>query len=183
MEGARVINSNEIVEQKLERIRMVLPQVDLDEFQAVDFVEGSRLAGSGLYQLHVEAETFAKLIEAAVNRIAGFGSTSAASGTLAALGLALPCRRSRNNGKAVLGNGLLHKSGDISGKLGRSFWRIDGERQYQHTGRGGIGHACQSEKAEYQTSQTRKNFAHRALQISVQGCGPDWPQVPGYASL
>ena len=43
MEGARVINSNEIVEQKLERIRMVLPQVDLDEFQAVDFVEGSRL--------------------------------------------------------------------------------------------------------------------------------------------
>ena len=43
MEGARVIHSNEIVEQKLERIRMVLPQVDLDEFQAVDFVEGSRL--------------------------------------------------------------------------------------------------------------------------------------------
>ncbi len=43
MEGARVINSNEIVEQKLERIRMVLPQVDLDEFQAVDFVEGSQL--------------------------------------------------------------------------------------------------------------------------------------------
>ena len=43
MEGARVINSNEIVEQKLERIRMVLSQVDLDEFQAVDFVEGSRL--------------------------------------------------------------------------------------------------------------------------------------------
>lgn len=43
MEGARVINSNEIVEQKLERIRAVLPQVDLDEFQAVDFVEGSRL--------------------------------------------------------------------------------------------------------------------------------------------
>lgn len=43
MEGARVINSNEIVEQKLERIRMVLPQVNLDEFQAVDIVEGSNL--------------------------------------------------------------------------------------------------------------------------------------------
>ena len=43
MEGARVINSNEIVEQKLERIRMVLPQVNLDEFQAVDVVEGSNL--------------------------------------------------------------------------------------------------------------------------------------------
>jgi len=43
MEGTRVIHSNEIVEQKLERIRMVLPQVDLDEFQAVDFAEGSRL--------------------------------------------------------------------------------------------------------------------------------------------
>lgn len=43
MEGARVIRSNEIVEEKLERIRKVLPQVDLDEFQAVDFVEGSRL--------------------------------------------------------------------------------------------------------------------------------------------
>ncbi len=43
MEGARVINSNEIVEQKLERIRMVLSQVNLDEFQAVDIVEGSNL--------------------------------------------------------------------------------------------------------------------------------------------
>jgi len=43
MEGARVIRSNEIVEQKLERIRMVLPQVNLDEFQSVDLAEGNRL--------------------------------------------------------------------------------------------------------------------------------------------
>lgn len=42
-EGARVINSNELVEQKLERIRMVLPQVNLDEFQTVDLVESSNL--------------------------------------------------------------------------------------------------------------------------------------------
>lgn len=43
MEGARVIRSNDIVEQKLERIRMVLPQVEPDEFHAVDFVQGSQL--------------------------------------------------------------------------------------------------------------------------------------------
>ncbi len=43
MEGARVINSNEIVEQKLERIRKVLPQVDLDGFQTVGPVESSNL--------------------------------------------------------------------------------------------------------------------------------------------
>lgn len=40
-EGARVINSNDIVAQKLERIRMVLPDVNLNGFQAVDLSEGS----------------------------------------------------------------------------------------------------------------------------------------------
>lgn len=56
MEGARVINSNEIVEQKLERIRMVFPQVDLDEFQAVNFVEGNRLLEDPLDALTAEFE-------------------------------------------------------------------------------------------------------------------------------
>lgn len=39
-EGARVINTNDMVARKLERIRMVLPDVNLDEFQAVNLAEG-----------------------------------------------------------------------------------------------------------------------------------------------
>ena len=40
-EGARVINTNDMIAQKLERIRMVLPDVNLDGFQAVNLAEGS----------------------------------------------------------------------------------------------------------------------------------------------
>lgn len=43
VEGARVIDSNEMVAQKLERIRMVLPDVNLDNFQAINPVEASDL--------------------------------------------------------------------------------------------------------------------------------------------
>jgi len=40
-EGARVIHSNEMIEKKLERIRMVLPDVDVSGFQNIDLREGS----------------------------------------------------------------------------------------------------------------------------------------------
>ena len=40
-EGARVIHSNEMIEKKLERIRMVLPDVDVPGFQDIDLREGS----------------------------------------------------------------------------------------------------------------------------------------------
>ena len=40
-EGARVIHSNEMIEKKLERIRMVLPDVDVSGFQDIDLREGS----------------------------------------------------------------------------------------------------------------------------------------------
>lgn len=42
-EGARVINSNDMVEKKLERIRMVLPDVDISGFQEMDLREGSEM--------------------------------------------------------------------------------------------------------------------------------------------
>lgn len=42
-EGARVIKSNEMMEKKLERIRMVLPEVNLDGFQEMDLREGSEV--------------------------------------------------------------------------------------------------------------------------------------------
>lgn len=40
-EGTRVIDTNDMIARKLERIRMVLPDVNLDEFQAVNLSEGS----------------------------------------------------------------------------------------------------------------------------------------------
>ncbi len=40
-EGTRVIDTNDMIARKLERIRMVLPDVNLDEFQAVNLAEGS----------------------------------------------------------------------------------------------------------------------------------------------
>ena len=43
-EGTRVIDTNDMIARKLERIRMVLPDVNLDEFQAVNLAEGSDVA-------------------------------------------------------------------------------------------------------------------------------------------
>jgi len=66
-EGARVIHSNEMIEKKLERIRMVLPDVNLDGFQDVDLKEGadvvdpldalmSEFPGEGLEENIIKAE-------------------------------------------------------------------------------------------------------------------------------
>ena len=146
-------------------------------------MEGFRSRGRSFHKLHIEAEAFAELVEAAVHSIAGLGGAGAIAGAQVAFGLALSGSGGGNGREAMLGNGFAHQGGYIAGKLCRRLGRIDGKGQYQHSGCRRTGRSCPDEEADGQTSQTRKKFAHRALQISVQGSGPSWPPVPGYASL
>ena len=145
-------------------------------------VEGPGVPARGRHKLHVEAEAFAELVQAAEHGIAGLGRAGAGTGGGRIL---LPrLAGGRGNGlHAVVFKPLTHQRGDIPGKLLLRCGRVHGKGQYQHAGFGRLRRSRPCKQAHGKACQTRKNVAHKALPISVQGCGPYFPQVPGYASL